>query len=395
MQFLMMTDGYYAEFYGWDVVLYYVYSIRSFMQQYSWQARLSYSIILVCLVTMIVLMIMFSRQIRLRKQHQDNYNHCYNTYSEAFIEILENPQKLTEKQIFEICDEDENGFSYYDGLLYAEILTHLRMTMNDTVYLPNLQRLCEVTGALAAIELRLKKRKDVLRVLQMVNTLPLNINEGLLAIYTSHSDTQIAQLARMAYCICSQAEPYLYLIKDVNQPQSPWFRGTIHRILGWKKEQNMPLPPLFMAALQCENAMMAAFIIEETSYWGTDDEKHSLIKFFDDERIPCRIAAVNALARLGYDGVEEQIVHSYESQPQIVRREMLKALSSFHSGKYVEFFANVYLSAPSYISRKNALECLYNYCEEGRQRFETLDIQTGTQDAIIFAQIRTLQQLRA
>lgn len=391
----MTMDGYYADFYGWDVVSYYIFAFRTFVQQYSWQVRLSFAIIFFCVLTMMVVFMLFIIRIKQRNKHQRNFDHCYNTYSEAFYEILEEETPLSERQILEICDEEEHGFEYYDGFLYAEILTHIRMSMNDVLYLPNLQRLCEVTGAKAAIENRLKKRKSIMRSLQMVNTLPLKINEGLLAIYTSHSKHRVSQLARAAYCMCSQSEPYLYLLEDMNKPQSPWYRITMHRILGWNRAQNLPMPPLWMMATQCENSQMAAFLVEEISYWGTDEEKHQLRNFFDDPRIQCRIAAIRSLARLGYEDAEEQIIASYESQPQSVRREMLKALCSFHSGKYTEFFAEVYKNTPSHTTRKIALECLYDYSEEGRLRFETLDKETGDQDAIFFAQIRTLAQLHA
>lgn len=391
---LAVSNTLYADFYGWDVILFYYYSIRSFMQEYSWQVRLSFSIILVCILVMILLMFLFYSRIRRRQQYEHDYKHCFATYSEAFLEILEEQEVLTPKQIMEICDEDENGFSYYDGLLYAEIIMHLRMSMNDKLFFPNLQLLCEVTGAKEAIELRLKERKDIFRVLQMVNTLSLKINEGLLAIYTSHGNKQIAQIARLAYCMCSQTEPYFYLIQDINHPQSVWYRSTIHRILGWKKQQGLPMPPLFMTASICEDANMAAFVIEETSYWGTEDEKHNLVKFFTDKRIPCRIAAVRALAKLGYEDVEEQIMKCYEGQPQIVRREMQRAIASFHSGKYVEFFAQIYLNTPSRISCQTALECLYSYSEQGRLRFEELAAQANEKEILLFNQIRTLQQLR-
>lgn len=390
-----ITSGFDAEFYGWDVIIYYVYAIRSYMQAFSWQVRLSFAIILTCILAMMVVFLLFILRIHQRNSHEREFNHCYNEFSEAFIEVLEEQQHLTTRQIMEICDVEENGFSYYDGFLYAEVLTHIRMTMNKVLYFPNLQTLCEVTGAKAAIEARLKKRRSMLRSLQMVNTLPLNINEGTLAIYTSHSNQRVAQLARVAYSICSRSEPYLYMIQDINQPQSSWYRITTHRILGWAKAQNYPMPPLWMLATQCENTQMAAFLVEEVSYWGTDKEKHQLQKFLDDPRMQCRIAAIRSMARLGYEDAEEQIYQSYESQPQVVRREMLKALAGFHSGKYVEFFADVYKNTPSHTSRKIALECLYTYCEEGRKRFEQLDIETGTQDAIFFAQIRTLEQLRS
>lgn len=394
-QLLLISDGFYADFYGWDVALFYIYSLRSFMQEYSWQVRLSFAIILMCCVTMLILLCLFSYQIRKRKNHQRDYDHCYNTYSEHFIEILEEPTRLSEQQIIEMCDEDENGFSYYDGLLYAEVITHIRMMMNETLYFPNLQLLCEVTGALSAIEQRLKKRKDVLSVLQMVNTLPLNINEGLLAVYTAHPNKKISTLARVAYCMCSQTEPYQYLLHDMNKPQSSWYRITIHRIMGWKMEQKYPMPPLLMLAQTSENPQMAAFLTEEISYWGTDEEKRQLVSFFTDPRLQCRIAAIRSLTRLRFEDTEEKIMASYESQPQLVRREMLKAIASFHSGRYVEFFVNVYLNTPSHESRRVALKCLYNYNEEGRRRFEELARLADDKNSILFNQIRTLHQLHS
>lgn len=391
-----MANGFYAEFYGWDVVMYYIYAIRSFMQQYSWQVRFSYGVILVCILTILLVFILFTIRIRQRKRHMAEYNHCYDTYSEAFIRVLEEREPLNNHQILAMCDESQKGFAYYDGFLYAEILTHLRMLLHETVYFPNMQKLCELTGAREALELRLKKRRSIMRSLQMVNTLPLNINEGLLAIYTAHKNPQIAQLARVAYCMCSQTEPYLYFLDDMNKPQSPWYRITIHRILGWKKEQNFPMPPLLMLAQQSENTAMAAFLVEEISYWGTEDEKKQLVTFFNDSRIPCRIAAIRALARLKQEGVEEAIIQTYESQPQVVRRELLKALAGFHTGKYVDFFADIYLNTPSLTSRKIALECLYTYCEEGRLCFEQLSATvTGKEETVLFDQIRTLQHLHA
>lgn len=391
----IIDDTFGAEFYGWDVVTYYIFAVRSFMQEYSWQVRLSFAIILTCVLVMMVVFCLFVIRIRQREKHQRDYDHCYNEFSEAFIEILEEQTPLTSRQILEICDVDEQGFGYYDGFLYAEVLTHIRMTMNKVMYFPNLQLLCEVTGAKAAIETRLKKRRSKFRALQMVNTLPLSINEGILAVYTSHSNQQVAQLARVAYSVSSKTEPYLYFIEDINKQQAPWYRITNHRILGWGKAQNFPMPPLWMLAAQCENAQMAAFLVEEVSYWGSENEKHQLEKFLDDPRIPCRIAAIRSIARLGFEDGEEKIFAAYEGQPQVVRREMLRALASFHSGKHVEFFADIYKNTPSHTSRKIALECLYSYCEEGRRRFEELALESGEQDAIFFAQIRTLEQLHA
>ncbi len=392
---LNIVEGAYAEFYGLDVFLYYIYSIRTWMQEYSWQVRLSYAIILACIVTMIVLMFLFARNIRRRRNYEDAYEHCTKTYEEPFFTIIHDENMLTDQQIFELCDvENADDFQEYNGLLYADIITHIRMSLHNILYLPNLQRLMELTGARLALEGQLKARRDVLQTLQIINTLPLVVNEGLLAVYTSHNRKQVSQLARISHMTSSSSEPYLYFLNDMNEPHDPWYRITIHRILGWKREQNIPMPPIQMLANTCENPKMAAFLVEEISYWGTEQEKKDLYNYFEDPRVDCRLAALRSITRMGQADCEQRIMDSYESQPQVVRRAMQHALCSFHSGKYTNFFVSIYQGTPSHISRQTALECLYNYTAESRVIFEELAQSATEEQKVLFDQIRTTYQLQ-
>lgn len=392
--FLLIFSEPYAVFSGWDAFLYYWYVFRTFMQEYSWQVRLSYNIILASIGAMLFLMLLFLRNIRQRKNYKKAYQHCLKTYGEAFHEILEDDRILSTAQMLEICDADEDELASYSGLLYAEILLHIRMEMNDRLYIPNLQTLCELTGSRDALEQQLRAGKDVVHTLQVINTLPLYINEGVLAVYTGHRKAQISQLARITHLIISRTEPYLYLLSDMNLASAPWYRITIHRILGWKKEQNMPMAPLHMLASTCENATMAAFLIEEISYWGTDEEKAKLVDFFMSQHLDCRVAAIRATARLRLPGAGDKMYDTYFQQPQFVRREIQQALCSVHSGKYTEFYVKIYENTPSVKSQKVALECLYSYTPESRIRFEELYAQASDENKVLFDQIRTINQLQ-
>ncbi len=383
-----------AQFTGFDVLMYYFYAIRSYMQDYSWQVRVCYGIVALSILAMLVLIVMFSVQIRKRNKYRTAYKHCENTYGDAFYQILSTPRSLTVAQIESLCDQEEGGFDEYDGMLYAEIICHIRMTMNNILFMPNMQLLCELTGARAALEARLKARKDVVHTLQLLNTLPLSIKEGLLAIYINHSNPQISQLARITYALGSKTEPFLYIQEDIEKPSAMWYRITLHRLMGWRAEQKLPIPSLLMMADHCSNPQMAAFLIEETSYWGTETEKQQIASYFTDQRVTCRVAAVNAVARLAYDDAEDKIIGAYSEQPQIVRRSMLRALLGFHSGKQVGFFVEVYNNTPSHESREVALMCLYSYSEEGRLRFEELSKTANEENQILFNQIRVLQQLK-
>lgn len=373
--------------------MYYIYAIRSWAQNFSWQVRFSYAIILMCIVTMLILMLLFTRHIRRRKQYQKNYQHCMNTYGEAFLRILNEDSRLTPDQMLEECDATRDDIAQYDGLLYAEIICNLRMSMHERLYFLNLQGLCELTGAHAALELNLKRNHHVLRTLQIINTLPMDINEGALAVYTSHRNQRISRLARITHVISSESEPYLYFLEDMNHPQPPSYRITIHRLLGWKRAQNLPMPPLSMLASTCKDPQMAAFLIEEIAFWGSEAERDKLPTYFYDQRITCRLAAVKAITRLGRSDAEQQIIDSYNDQPQDVRRVMQRALASFHSGRHTDFFVNLYLNTPSHESRSIALDCLFDYNEEGRARFEQLCLEATPEEHVLFEQIRTTHRL--
>lgn len=391
---LLIVNEPFADFYGTDIFMYYWYVVKSFMRDYSWQVRLSYAIILGCMIAMIFLALLFWRQLRIRRAHEQRFNHCMRTYGEAFMQILEDPVHLTGEQMMEICDAEDEDMEQYSGMLFAEVILNLRMSMHNVEYEPNLQTLCEITGARQALEACLKARKHVVQALQVINTLPLYINEGLLAVYTASKDQKTQDLARITHMIISKTEPYLYMLDDMNKSWSPWYPITIHRILGWKKAQGQPMAPLHMLASECTDPNMAAFLIEEISYYGSDDEKGRLYEFFTDKRLNCRMKAVEMVARLRIPNGENLIFDSYHTQPQPVRRVMQKALLSYHQERFSTFYEDIFFNTPSQESRRIALKCLFYNTPESRARFEQLAKTAKPEDELLFRQISTLHELK-
>lgn len=390
---LLIVNEPFADFYGFDIIMYYWYVVKSFMLDYSWQVRLSYGIILISIVAMIFLALLFTRQMYMRRYHDDRFNHCMRTYGEAFTQILEEKVQLTGEQMLEICDAEEEELEQYSGMLFAEIILNIRMSMHDVAYMPNLQTLCELTGARLALETCLKSRKHVVHALQIINTLPLYINEGLLAVYTSSKDQKTQDLARITHMIISKTEPYMYMIEDMNKSWSPWYPITIHRILGWKKAQGQPMAPLHMLASECTDPNMSAFLIEEISYYGSDDEKARLPEFFTDKRLNCRMKAVEMVALLHIPNGDNLIYESYHSQPQPVRRVMQQALLSYHQERFSAFYEHLFFNTPSHESRRIALRCLFYNTPESRARFEQLAKTAKPEDELLFRQISTMNEL--
>lgn len=385
---LSITDNISAEFSGFDVFLYWWYTVKTFLSQYSWQVRTAYTIIFLCIVTLVLLMLLFWRQIKRREDYNKKYQSCANTYYETFQEILQSAWEYDAQEVMDACDADEDDFDHYDGLLFADLICRIRMELREIAYLPNLQVLAEVTGAKRAIETRLSKGKDVNKCLQLVCTMTLVINEGLLSLYVSNKDKRIRQLARLSNMFVNTTEPFACLLEDMNVPQAPAYKIDIHRIFAWRDAQEMMVAPILMLAQTCKNPDMASFLIMEVSYWGTPEEKSRLVEFLDDDRIPCRIAAIEALSQMLIPETEDLLFNSYESQPQNVRRVIVKALMRFHSGKYMQFFADIFNTAPSHTSRMNALECLYSYTPESQEFFEEMYKTCKEKDKIMFDQVR-------
>lgn len=386
---LSLLDSITAEFSGFDVLLYWWYTVKTFLSQYSWQVRTAYSIIFICIVALLVLMLLFWRQIKDRDEYNKHYQTCSNSYYDVFQEILQSAWEYDAQEVLDACDATEDDFDHYDGLLFADLICRIRMELREIAYLPNLQILAEVTGAKRAIELNLSKGKNVNKCLQLVCTMPLVINEGLLSLYTSNKDGRAMQLARLANMIVNTAEPFSCLLTDMNEAQAPIYRINIHRIFAWRNAQDMMVAPILMLAQTCKNTEMASFLISEVAYWGTPEEKSHLVDFLSDERIPCRMAAIEAMSQLLIPETEDLLYNSYDVQPQEVRRAILKALVHFHTGKYTEFFANIFNTAPSHISRINALECIYTYTPESKEYFEEMYKNCREKDKLMFDQVRT------
>lgn len=388
-----LTDEVVAEFSGFDVLMYYWYMIKTFMSQYSWQVRTSYTIVVLCIFVMIVLMFLFMNLVRNRNRYNKAYRSYSNTYYEAFYDILDSKFEYTDREMLDICDADTKDFHLADKFIMADLLCHVRMQFHDREYLPNLQHLAELLGVRSEIEWRLSKNRDVIKSLQYVCTLPLAINEGLLSLYASSGNKRVRQVARLASLISSSSEPFKYLLEDMNHSNPLIYKISVHRILGWRMAQDMMMAPLLMLAETCTNPDMTSFLIQEVAFWGTAEDQKKLVDFLDDDRQVCRVAAIRAVKYLLIPEAEDILYDSYLAQPQAVRREVVRALTEYHSGKYTEFLADVFNRAPSHTSKMNALECLYRYTPESRDYFEQMYLTCSENDKTLFDEVRTTNNL--
>lgn len=372
-------DGNTVDFTGVDAFEYYYglvafwgQSVVAWYRDYSWQVQVSFGVILTCIATMIYLAFRFFRNIHKTRTFEQEVAEATEKFRDTFYGILIRPDEPTTEEMEELFGENLESIRDYSPVVYSTIISTLRLELSEISSLPNINFLCKITGVTQYYEQNLINKHDVLATLQNIVNMSLRMSEGLLAIYINHHIANIRHMARMAFIICTETEPYRYLEEDLQEPQALWRPMMLHRLFGWLKDTERQMPQFLVLASVMKDEATAAFLIEEIAYWGSDKEKASIHEFFLSPMHKCRQSALHAVALLCDETQEDEIVASYEHQTDELRIECLKALSAIGSGRHTQFFVDAFHNTSSKQIRECALTCLYNYGSEGRRRFEIM-----------------------
>lgn len=388
-----------VEFSGFDLLKYYWFLIEGFFEGYSWQMATSYNLTLFSVITLLVLFVLFWYRVWKHHARTARQKKLNTQYLDKFRTILGSADELSRLDVLNILEKSDAEVRNNNPYYYAQMLEQVRMEMYEIVYLPNMQTLAETLGVAEHFERSLLMRKDVFRTLQMMLMLQLTITEGRLANYVNHSNPEIRMMARMNYITCSSNEPYRYLLEDLNQEQSLYRPMILNYVFGWMMFQNRHMPNFLILADQVENEDSAAYMVREVAFWGNDNEKKDVKELFLAKRMKVRSAAIEVVAMLQDRSAEDVLVDSYFHQPEPIRREILKALLAISSGKQTEFFKQAYELSSTRETREVALQCLYNYGNEGRRLFEIMrheadeDMRRLIDQVDSFALLQTLQSL--
>ena len=331
--------------------------------------------------------------IRKTTKYKKEYQQLEEKFREPLYQIMILPEPPSTQEIEGLMGCDFTELKRYDSAMFAQLISSLRMELCEVLYIPNMQYICKITGVTDYIERCLTGRTKVFEILQMVVNLNIRISEGELAIYLNHYNTNIRLMARLAYIICTENEPYKYLEEDLNQKMLPWRPMLTHRLFGWLQECGRPMPSFIVIAESLDNEEASAFLIEEVAYWGTDTE---LSKFFLAPRYIIRLAAMRATAQLAREANEQALVESYDHQPEYIKREVLKTVLAINSGKQLDFYEMAYKTTSSKETQEQALSCLYMYGNEGRRRFEMIRsrYQVGEETRTLLDQIDATNLLK-
>lgn len=366
-------DGQSVDFYGIEVVEYYIKRLLLYFSDYAVHVRLLYGLIVVCILSMIVLFVLFIRKIKHNFRDQREFRQAHENLYSGFYKILTSGTKPKVEDVELACDTSLNIIQKYRPEILSKLISEICMDLSRELdNIPNTNILCSMVGVKTLYERNLATSHNVLLTLQNLANMHIPVSEGLLAIYINHYNNNVRHMARICHVISSDSDPYHYFIEDLSENQGLWRFMMLHRLFGWLWANERQMPQFIVLAETLDNQDSVAFLIQEVAYWGSEAEKKSLHKFFLSPNYRYRAAALLAMSILRDKDQEKAAVESYDQQPESIRQEVLKAVYAVNSGAYTDFFVQAFRNSTSKQTREIALTCLYTYGNDGRRAFELL-----------------------
>ena len=365
--------GHGLDFYGFEVIGFYLKRFLLYYSDYAWNIRLLYGLIFACIVTMLILFVLFIRKIRQNRKDRREYESARKNLYNGFYQILISGDKPSVQDIETTCGMPLENIQLYKAETLSRLISEICMDLSRELGdIPNAAVLCSMTGVKALYEKNLATSKHVLLTLQNLANMHIPVTEGLLAVYINYYDANIRHMARICHVISSDAEPYQYFLEEFNEKQGLWRIMMLHRLFAWARANERQMPQFLVLAQKVKNEESVAFLIQEVAYWGSEKEKASLHEWFLSPNYRYRTAALHAVSILRDTKQEQAAIDSYEHQPEHIRQEVLRAVYAINSGKHTDFFVRAYRTSTSKLTREVALTCLYTYGNDGRRTFELL-----------------------
>lgn len=91
------------DFYGFEVLGFYLKRFLLYYSDYAWNIRLLYGLILACIVTMLILFVLFIRKIRQSRRAKKEYNSARKNLYDGFYQILISADKPSIREFEVAC----------------------------------------------------------------------------------------------------------------------------------------------------------------------------------------------------------------------------------------------------------------------------------------------------
>lgn len=330
-----------------------------------------------------------------RKKANKLYQTLHTKYYNALLSIGKAKNVLTEDEIYAIIRPDlikETSYAY--NIKWIELFIALRADIKyDEVSVKNLQTALNLLGMTRFMETRLTsgREQDKLKVIQAARVLNIPLANNSMAQIVNSRYLPLRKAARSYYILTNEDDPYLFFEeKESVEDFLTWDEIELHQLFEDCKKLGKNLPSFLPLIRQISDPKRIAFFIRETAYWGTTAELSYLTEYFNSPVPEFRQAAFEAIGIRKFADAEEEMFAGYYNQPETLRRVILKSILEIDSGKAIPFLEEAFLNSASRFTKRTALQCLWEYNEEGKSTFRKLKEQAPENERILFDHVEKI-----
>ena len=388
-----LTQAY--QLWGWNVPRYYYYLFVHLFAGYPWVVRVAYAIIILCCIGFLVLVVVMTVDVIIRRRDRKKYEEIRNKYLEKLKNVCyAEVENLPTEEISRRIDYKPRRWKDWEMRLWANVFIEVsRFTNTQNPNLTNIQRAMRLVGFTDYVEHQLANGSRLSK-LQMIHTVRLTnmqLPNSLVARLVNDKDVQLRRASRLYYMCTSKDDPYVFFEEEskLGITFSQWDMMELHEIFRLVHEGGRPAP-LFVPILQrVGNHGVIAFMIQEIAYWGSDQEMRYVMDYFESDDFSLRCAAFKCMGVRRFAESEKAMERVFYKQTEANRRVILHSLLSINSGRAVSFYRDTYHGASSGFTRRTALRCLWLSGTKGRTAFYTLKAEAAPDDRILFEHVES------
>jgi len=222
-----------------------------------------------------------------------------------------------------------------------------------------------------------RKIKAVVELTQM----DVTISDVTILPLTNSTNPSLRAAARNAYIQLSKNEPFKFF--DIaTEPLLPWDQLEMFKIITTTKD--IAIPNFSRWVSYSSNKSVVSFCLKLIAHYDQQSAIPAVMDLLNNKDHYFRADAINCLGKLSAEVAEEKMVRIYNHQPLNCQIEILKAMGTIASGKYLEFLKTEFLYSSNFDIRMNAARAIIRHnTQNSRLLVEELMEMTHEENQLI------------
>lgn len=237
--------------------------------------------------------------------------------------------------------------------------------------------------------------KKRIKAFRTADTIESYVKESIVSRFIFSSDKPLRMLARLYMVKYGTSYPFDIINENKDSKYTTENYALLHDVLLYRHRHGRSLPNL-IHLLSDDNTScdIKQFVVNEIGLLNLNSYGFYLSEYLNKCREEnLQIAIIKTLGALRYveNNVEETLIEIYQTVSLNVRRQIIKTLGEFRSGKaeVVSFLEEGFPCVESYLMKETVLSVLYNYGTIGKAVFEKLETQASPDSKIFFEHVKS------